>query len=383
MIKLLHCADLHLDSPFSYDDPEKAEVRRNELRGTFTSLMMYIEMNKIDIALIAGDLFDVRFITKDTVNLVTKEFAKNSHCKFVISPGNHDPYEENSVYSRIDFPDNVYIFKEQSLSRISFDDLAVDVYGYAFHGSTLHSPLNGFQLSPSPNRLQLLCAHADVLSPLSNQGYVPLSSFEKMGFDYAALGHIHNTDGMMQTSAGGYYGYCGCLAGRDYGECGYKGAFVAELSKENGMLTGNVFPQRFSRRRYEWRTLDITGAEDAGQVLSMVRAMINESKYGEDTSLRIDLVGDVPPEMNISRRMIEESAGKLFHLELRDRTSPLFDYQKLLADPTIKGAFFAELLPMLRDGSEEEREQAAMALRYGLAAIRGSELGTDKGGRTL
>ena len=31
MIKFLHCADLHLDSPLSALDLQKAEVRRNEM----------------------------------------------------------------------------------------------------------------------------------------------------------------------------------------------------------------------------------------------------------------------------------------------------------------------------------------------------------------
>ena len=41
MAKILHIADVHLDSPFSLLDPQKSQARRNELRGTFTSAMMY------------------------------------------------------------------------------------------------------------------------------------------------------------------------------------------------------------------------------------------------------------------------------------------------------------------------------------------------------
>ena len=41
MIKFLHCADLHLDSPLSALDLQKAEVRRNEMRASFTSITLY------------------------------------------------------------------------------------------------------------------------------------------------------------------------------------------------------------------------------------------------------------------------------------------------------------------------------------------------------
>lgn len=64
MLKILHCADLHLDSPFKSGNAGKSEVRRRELRGTFSSLIMYIKTNKIDIALMSGDLFDSRLYDK-------------------------------------------------------------------------------------------------------------------------------------------------------------------------------------------------------------------------------------------------------------------------------------------------------------------------------
>ena len=43
MIKILHCADLHLDSPFASDGIDHAQVRRNELRGAFSSLITYVK----------------------------------------------------------------------------------------------------------------------------------------------------------------------------------------------------------------------------------------------------------------------------------------------------------------------------------------------------
>ena len=78
MLKILHCADLHLDSPFKSGNAGKSEVRRRELRGTFSSLIMYIKTNKIDIALMSGDLFDSGFMTKDMADYFVKELAAAS-----------------------------------------------------------------------------------------------------------------------------------------------------------------------------------------------------------------------------------------------------------------------------------------------------------------
>ncbi|MBQ4115817.1 MAG: metallophosphoesterase, partial [Clostridia bacterium] len=137
MVKVLHCADLHLDAPFVCGDALKSELRKNELLATFSSMMNYVKMNAVDIVVISGDLFESVNVTRDTVAMVKKEFADNPLCKFVIAPGNHDPYTPDSVYSKVDFPSNVYIFNDTKVSCFSFDELNVDVYGYAFIESTL------------------------------------------------------------------------------------------------------------------------------------------------------------------------------------------------------------------------------------------------------
>ena len=43
-------------------------------------------------------------------------------------------------------------------------------------------------------------------------------------------------------------------------------------------------------------------------------------------------------------------------------------------DLSIKGAFYRELLPKLESDDPEERRAASMALKYGLAALSGSDV---------
>ena len=78
MIKFLHAADLHLDSPFSALPPDKAEVRRAEFRAAFTSLTMYARMNKIDFLFLPGDLFDSDYASRDTVALKKRTGKRSS-----------------------------------------------------------------------------------------------------------------------------------------------------------------------------------------------------------------------------------------------------------------------------------------------------------------
>ena len=368
MIKVLHCADIHLDSPFASENPVKSELRRNELRKTFISIISYAKLNNADIVLIAGDLFDSGFVTKETIDIILDEFADAPDIRFVISPGNHDPHTDSSIYNRITFPDNVYIFGQTALSYFTFDEINTNVYGYAFIKSELtHNPFAGHKPHDTA-MINLLCAHGDLVS---GSKYCPITKDEihGSGFDYIALGHIHNSGGIMQEG-GVKYAYSGCPEGRDFGETGYKGALWIEIDK--GYFTYKKI--RFSKRRYESDRLNITGTSAMSDVTAIIKGHITDKGYGDDTILRVYLEGDVDPEFTVSKSVLKEQIKGLFEFTVIDETSPLYDYNYLQNDPTIRGAFFNKLLPLIRDGTQEEREIAVRALHYGLSALSGSNI---------
>ncbi|MBR5515452.1 MAG: exonuclease SbcCD subunit D [Clostridia bacterium] len=373
MVKILHTADMHLDAPFTLEDPSLSEVRRGDLRSAFSAMMMYVKDNSIDLVLIAGDMFDSEFVSKETVSLVVKEFSKLPDCKFVISPGNHDPYTAGGVYKKTEFPDNVFIFSEPSLSYISFDDLNVDVYGYAFTSSTMErNPFTG-RKPLNPNRINILLAHGDTSSPISKYCPITENDIAESGFDYIALGHIHT--GKEPTKAGETcYAYPGCLEGRDYSEAGHKGALTGSFIKDENGFRYNMKAIRFSRRRYAVERLNVTGSSNNDEIAEAISKVIVKNGYGDDTLLRVTLEGNVTPELKINKKVIERQLRDLYTFDLIDNTLPLYDCEALKYDPTIKGAFFEALLPMLEKGTAEERELAAMALRYGLCAIDGTDI---------
>lgn len=130
-LKVFHCADLHLDAPFSLFTPGEADRRRIELRSAFTSAVLFARSNGADIFIISGDLFDGDYVTRDTCELLAGQFASFPTCRFFIAPGNHDPYNDASPYKRVAFPDNVHIFTGEK-ERVRLDELGVDVYGVGF-----------------------------------------------------------------------------------------------------------------------------------------------------------------------------------------------------------------------------------------------------------
>ena len=58
-MKIIHCADLHLDSKMeTHLSKEKARERKNEILITFQNMVEYAAKNKVKIIIIAGDMFD-------------------------------------------------------------------------------------------------------------------------------------------------------------------------------------------------------------------------------------------------------------------------------------------------------------------------------------
>ena len=372
MPKIIHAADIHLDAPFSLFDVQKAQVRKNELRGTFASLILLARTEKADLVILSGDLFDSGFVTKETTSLLISQFASLPECKFVIAPGNHDFISSRSPYKKDIFSSNVYIFEEERLAKISFDDIGVDVYGFAYLSES--HPENPLAASFSLDRrkINILAAHCDLTGTSSCCPITP-ADLARSGFDYAALGHIHK-GGEVKLAGGTYYAYSGCPEGRSFDECGIKGVILCELNKNTGKLSASFASRRLCRRHYEKLSVDVTGVSSDAELFDRLKAAVSTEGYGTDALVRIRLCGRISPETVLSPQKISAAALGLFYLEIRDDTAPLLDPEMLKNDISIRGAFFRELLPLLESEDEEKSRTAAAALRYGLAALDGEDV---------
>ncbi len=380
MIKFIHTADLHLDSPFAMEDAQKAARRRNELRATFTRLVEEAKKFGADFVLIAGDLFDRRYVTKNTLDLAATLFASFPECRFIISPGNHDFYSPDSVWEKADFPDNVFIFRSEKIEKLTFENVGensetVNVFGYAFTSQSFeYSPLSGDEsFCKEDDGINILCAHADIYSRASANCPITLEQIGRSGFDYVALGHVHN-GGELFKENGTWYGYSGSLEGQSFHDCGERGALFVQIGKQDGKTVCDSEFVPLASRLYTIEKINVTGASDSGEMLEKIAEFASKLEYGERTLLRLVISGDVSPSASISLEGIRALFPNLFFVEIKDETLPLFDCDYLMSDLTIKGAFFRELLPKLRSDDERERAVASKALRYGLAALSGGEV---------
>ena len=189
IIKFLHCADIHLDTPFVGLSPEKSDERRVGLRSAFMKMMEYVRGAGIDYVLISGDLFETECATNSTAELLIREFRACHNTQFIIAPGRQDCYENNPIYSTGRLPGNCHVFSSDKLGRFDFEQDKLTVYGWAFMGEELKaSPLYDNVVGDVSN-INIVCGYADLDGAVgSSLCPVSLTDVKKFGADYYAFG---------------------------------------------------------------------------------------------------------------------------------------------------------------------------------------------------
>lgn len=364
-MKILHTADLHLDSPFG-GNPLESERRREQQRTVLKKIFATAKERQCEMIVIAGDLFDGNYVTSVTERLCLRLF-REAEVPVILAPGNHDPYVEGSFYRRTDLPDNVFVFTSPELQCFDFDRLNVKVFGYAFCGvSHPQRPLADAPLPEEDGMWRILCAHADLGVAVSR--YAPMTAEEavRLGMDYVALGHVHRPPAPLERE-GTLFCYSGIPQGRGFDESG--DGHVLLVTLEEGKKP-TAEPIAVSEERYLWEELDLGAVDDETQLKEKIAWAAQTYAASGRTHLRLTLTGSVDPQwISDLKASGAFEQGDLAELELDDRTLPFADGAYLERDTTLRGAFYRSLLPKLIGDDPRERRLALRALQIGLAAI--------------
>ena len=191
MLKCLHSADWHLDSPLVGRTDAQAAFLHSELLKIPEKVAHLCKSEGCDLLLLSGDLFDGNY-TKESLNAVRSALEEVSIPVF-IAPGNHDFCSAGSPYRKESFPENVHIFTHASMESVSLPQLDCRIYGAGYEAMDCPSLLRQFQ-PHGTEKWHIGVLHADPLQPSSP--YSPLTSqqVKNCGLDYLALGHIHKGD---------------------------------------------------------------------------------------------------------------------------------------------------------------------------------------------
>ncbi len=354
-VTIIHCADLHFDSPFKgLDSAQKAEIRREELRQVFGRITNLAESEKADALIISGDLFDSLTVSSQTLRYIREKLSQISHIPVFIAAGNHDCNAPGSYYKIYNFGENVHIFSDK-IEKIECKGF--DIYGVSFASQDEpNSLLNGFSVDDE-EKINIMAMHADI-----GGAYNPISKQEiaESGLDYLALGHIHAYSEKMQFGKTCAV-YPGCPEGRGFDELGQKGVVKAVIDKNDTYV--EFIP--LAKRIYHEITVDVSGAESYETLCGRILLAM---KGTPDDLYKIVLVGEA--EFSVQPAIILESLH-CFSAKIKDETRAKIDLKKLSEEYSLKGLFINEILKQAENGSSPLINQA---LSYGLEALSGEKV---------
>ena len=362
MIRLLHAADLHMDSPFQSLTAQQAQERRSEQRRLPARIAALARERQADILVFAGDVFDSDALFSETGRSLERALAGLDIPVF-IAPGNHDWYSKRSLWSTLSLGENVHIFTGEETECVPLPSLGVRVWGSGFTSRSRRAPLVGFEAERDGDMLDIMVLHGDVGAPSSPYAPITEEQLAHSGMDYIALGHVHGFSG-LRRAGDTFYAWPGCAEGRGFDECGEKGVILAEL--EPGRCDLTLLP--LGGRCYEILRVDIT---DADEPLATIEAALDGRGQGD--IYRIILTGETAqaPDMATLRRALD---GRFYALQLRDETRPRRELWEGCGADTLRGIFLTRLRRRYEaETDERQRQRIAQAARWGLLALENGE----------
>jgi len=359
MLRVIHAADFHLDSPFAALSPERAAQRRGEQRALLDRLADLAIECQAQLVLLSGDLLDSDRTYRETAQTLAQVLGRIP-ARVFIAPGNHDPYTRDSLYAGMEWPENVHIFTSPVPRGVELPELGCTVYGAAFTaGMAETSPLKGFHAPKGPGE-KLMVLHGDV-GGTGRYGPISPEDIASSALTYLALGHVHTCSGLCREG-GTWWAYPGCPEGRGFDETGEKGVLALQIGE--GEVRSAFVP--LCRRQYRLLQVDLTGAADP---LAAVRAVL-PGDTGQDIG-RILLTGESALDESGVRRIQTALAPRFWSLEVRGRTRLPRDLWTRQGEDTLAGLFLGEMARRREEGTEEELLD--LAVRFGLAALEQGE----------
>jgi DNA repair exonuclease SbcCD nuclease subunit len=257
-MRFVHVADVHLDTSFA-GRSEAARTRLREAsREAFARAVDLAIHEEVHAFLVAGDLFDSDRLSLRTERFMLEQIGRlgDHRVTVVYATGNHDPGSSTHGPRRLPWPAHVHVVSDATPRRVQITDAAGEPVGYVTavgHASAEErGDLSRAFPRPSGDLPHVALLHTQVhhsLGANEHHPYAPsdLSYLLRAGYDYWALGHVHERQGLSEDPP---VWYAGSLQGRTHAERGDRGALVVDL-RDRAAPTVSFHPLA----RVRWETL--------------------------------------------------------------------------------------------------------------------------------
>jgi predicted phosphodiesterase len=230
-MRFIHAADLHLDSPLS-GLRDRAGERADDLaeasRRAFENMVDYALAERIDLVVIAGDVFDGDWADYESGLFLVRGLARldRAGIRVVMIRGNHDA--ANQMSRRLSWPGRVRELSSRTPETEVIAELGVAVHGQSFPNRAVPENLVHAYPKPMGGLFNIGLLHTSADGRAGHSPYAPctLADLALKGYDYWALGHVHTREVLSRDP---WIVFPGNLQGRHVNEPGAKGFSVVTV----------------------------------------------------------------------------------------------------------------------------------------------------------
>jgi len=385
MVRLLHTADVHLGARYRDLGPTAAEQRERQMAAFKASVELALS-EKVDLFLVAGDLFDSNTQPRRSVEAVAAQLRRlaDGHVAAVLLPGTHDVYDAASIYRAYDLAalagherdaGVVVLTPDRPMQRYPALDLTV--HGICFPAKRApHSPLEGFRVpTGDTSRWHVGVIHGSLAIPgKTDRDEVVFTADEiaASGFDYLALGHWHSVqEGRSGKVPWAYSGAPEPVA-LDQDQAG--NVLLVTLGADGPDKRVSIEQRRVGRTRFVALEMDL------GEVPS--QAALEEAiaaKADGDAVLDLRLRGVWRDDLDLDADELERALTPRFlRVRVRNHALPELPSGPLPPEDTIAGAFIRDLGTRIQAahaaGRADEEAELRDALRLGRLFLDGHDV---------
>lgn len=346
-MKFIHIADIHLGMIPDQGKPW-SEVRKNEIVQSFYNIIERCIREKIDLLLIAGDLFHRAPLLRELKEL-NYQFSKLNTTTVILMAGNHDYISDKSHYNQFVWDKHVIMLDQEQMSSVYISGIDTRIYGFSYRQRDILDGRYDHVRPEGDAGIHILLAHG------GDEKNIPINKklLKEAGFDYVALGHIHKPEWISDTVA-----YAGSLEPLDKNEIGQHGFILGEIKnkKEHNM----VFVSN-SIRRYMPITIEVEPDMTKGMLYDMLQSYI--TNYGKEHIYRILLTGIRSNELQFEETEFD-FLGNI--VDVQDGTIPDYDFESLRYQN--RDNMIGLFIDAIRQCGESD-EIADKALYYGIEAL--------------
>lgn len=291
-MKILHAADLHIDSPLrglsAYEGAPEEDLRLATRRALENLVRLAIEV-PVDAVLLAGDVYDGDWKDYQTGLYFSGQMARlgRAGIRVYMVSGNHDA--QNRTMRSLRLPDNVHVFATNRPETVRDENVGLAVHGQGFAQWDLTDNLAAGYPPPDGGLFNLGLLHTGLDGGYrEHKRYAPctVADLEARDYDYWALGHVH-TQQIVRDEP--WIVYPGNIQGRHARETGPKGCIVVTV--DGDLRVESVEHHDLDTARWKRLDVDVTGRDDIDQVLSLVAQRFQEIPAERLTAVRVLLTG--------------------------------------------------------------------------------------------